>query len=201
MSLLKNLWRRDKRDSLFRGHDSLFKSVLASARVYGEYGCGESTVWVAANTCASILSVDTSQVWCESVLERVHADADNRDISIQHIDFGDVGAWGRPVSFKHRARFHLYRESIWNMPAKPDVVLIDGRFRVACFLTSLVSADPGTSILFDDFLDRPGYELVLDYIRPVESCGTQSLFVVPEGKILNTDTIFAEIERFQYVMD
>ena len=33
-----------------------------------------------------------------------------------------------------------------------DCVLVDGRFRVCCFLTSLKNAEQGTRIIFDDYV-------------------------------------------------
>jgi hypothetical protein len=46
--------------------------------------------------------------------------------------------------------------SPWRRGAvKPDLVLIDGRFRLACFLHPLLAAAPGTPILFDDYTNRP----------------------------------------------
>ena len=49
----------------------------------------------------------------------------------------------------------------------PDLVLIDGRFRVACCL----KCPAKVPILFDDFLGRPQYHSVLDYFQIVEQVG------------------------------
>lgn len=44
-----------------------------------------------------------------------------------------------------------------------DLVMIDGRFRVACCLKCFALLNDACNILFDDFLDRPHYHIVLDY--------------------------------------
>ena len=44
---------------LFDGDDSLFKDVLKTSKIFGEYGCGSSTEWVLKNTNADIVSVDS----------------------------------------------------------------------------------------------------------------------------------------------
>lgn len=49
--------------------------------------------------------------------------------------------------------------------------MIDGRFRVACFLYSLLCAETGTVILFDDYSLRFRYHLVEDFCPKVESHG------------------------------
>ena len=52
---------------LFDGDDSLFKDVLKTSKIFGEYGCGSSTEWVLKNTNADIVSVDSSKVWVDKI--------------------------------------------------------------------------------------------------------------------------------------
>jgi hypothetical protein len=59
--------------------------------------------------------------------------------------------------------------------------MIDGRFRVACFLTSLIYAQPQTVILFDDYEDRPVYHVVEKHLKPVLMAGRMAKFIVPDG--------------------
>jgi hypothetical protein len=49
-----------------------------------------------------------------------------------------------------------------------DLVLIDGRFRVACCLKCFDVITQDCFIAFDDFLDRPFYHIVLKYFDIVE---------------------------------
>ena len=77
--------------------------------------------------------------------------------------------------------------------------MIDGRFRVACFLNSLLNADPNTIILFDDYINRPHYHIVEEFLKPTQSCGRQACFVVP--KTLNKDKIKEMYNQFLIVMD
>jgi hypothetical protein len=58
----------------------------------------------------------------------------------------------------------------------PDTVLIDGRFRVASFLFSLLSARIGTTILFDDYVDRPVYFVVEQSCPLTSLCERMGLF-------------------------
>ena len=50
----------------------------------------------------------------------------------------------------------------------PDLVLIDGRFRVACFIASCVYAQNPISIIFDDFVKREQYHIVKKIVEPSE---------------------------------
>src|SRR4051795_7601829 len=43
---------------------------------------------------------------------------------------------------------------------EPDLVLIHGRFRVACLPPSVLAAPAGTRVLFDDYIGRSKYHVV-----------------------------------------
>lgn len=186
-------------NSLFDGDDRLFKKVLKNSKVYGEYGCGKSTKWVLNNTESRVIAVDTSKQWVEEVLSD-NAE-NNQRLLVKHADVGQVGDWGMPVDFSKREMFHVYADFLWNQDEKPNVVLVDGRFRVCCFLTSLRHADEGTHILFDDYTTRPHYHVVEKYVDRAEECGRQCLFVVPPSKEMDLDNLERDIDKFRYVMD
>lgn len=180
---------------LFDGDNALFLAALDGARVYGEYGLGASTLWVDRNTDACIIGVDTSAEW----VTRTRAALNRPGHDLRHVDVGPVAKWGRPRSYKKRRNFIRYVDGPWTGPAKPDVVLIDGRFRVACFLTCLGTADPGTVIVFDDYTQRPIYHLVEEVLRPEAVNDRQAMFVVPED--LDTPAIERLRDQFLMVMD
>ncbi|WP_424940770.1 hypothetical protein [Aliiroseovarius sp. S253] len=192
---------RKNPDDLFEGDDALFKSIAAKSVTYFEYGCGASTVWMAKNSGANIHATDTSSAWLDKVRQRVPAEATDR-LHLNHIDLGPLKAWGRPSTYDHRARFSDYASQMWSQGnADPDVVLVDGRFRVCCFLTSLRNARPGTHLFFDDYMNRPHYHVVEEFVQRADTCGRQGLFIVPEKSTLDIERLDAEIAAFRYVMD
>lgn len=190
--------RSNRPGLLFDGDDLLFKATIDRDSVYGEYGCGASTVWVAKNVGCEILAVDSSIEW----LEKVRAECGSfAKLSLHHADVGPVGDWGRPVSYRNSANFADYTDWMWSNIKKPNVVLVDGRFRVCCFLTSLIHGEEGASILFDDYTNRPHYHYVEKYIKPLEVCGRQALFKIPAKEALDVEDIQGSIDRFRYVFD
>lgn len=197
--LSRTLGRLRKRQApapeLFKGDTRFLTTHGPGARLYGEYGCGQSTLWMAENTDARIVSVDSSQDWIASTRARV---GDGR-VTFHWIDIGPLRDWGMPESYAKRANFPSYPRALWSGPETPDLVLIDGRFRVACFLETLAHADPGTRIIFDDYVDRPRYHLIEEYLAPVERTRRQALFVVPDG--LDREAAAAEAVRFQMVFN
>ena len=161
--------------SLFEGDDAMFRRVLADSRIYGEYGVGASTEYAWQMTGARIVAVDTSAEWVAKTLSGM----DPQRVSITHVDVGPIGDWGRPLGYTRRDNFPQYTDLIWSTPDTPNVVLVDGRFRVACFLTAGLHAKPGTQIIFDDYTNRPHYHIVERVLACVETCGRQARFERP----------------------
>ena len=182
---------------LFDGDDHMFQREILSCQVYGEYGCGASTVWVAHHTAAKIVSVDSSAEWIAKV--ELETKSHREKLHIDRVDLGEIAAWGYPTTYRYRSRFHDYVASPWRHGVKPDLVLIDGRFRVACFLHSLLTTEPGSRLIFDDYNNRPHYHLVEEFCLVKEREGRQALFLVPDQ--LERPAIVAEGERFLYVRD
>jgi len=193
---IRQLIRRISGKTLFDGYDKLFKKYIKDIKIYGEYGVGNSTTWVYQNTNAKILAVDTSKKWIDIVKSKIN-ELDR--IQIDWIDLGELGDWGTPISYKKRAFIRNYLESIWIKNNKPELILIDGRFRVACFLYSLLKAMPNSKIIFDDYKKIPHYQVVEEFIKPTEIHGNQALFIVPEN--LSVDKIEKTISEFLHVLD
>jgi hypothetical protein len=188
-------WRTQNDGRLFDGDEASFIKHVSKAKVYAEYGVGQSTDWVHRNTSAMILAVDSSKQWIHKVI----ADKSGPRIDARWVDLGPLGEWGRPLTYKLRDNFVHYVKSPWVRSATPDVVLIDGRFRVCCFLTSILHATPDTIIVFDDYIDRPHYHIVEELLAPFEWCGRQAIFSVPAHFDRPRATALAD--RFLYVMD
>lgn len=161
-----------------------FQSVIAQSACYLEYGSGGSTVH--ANKAAgvkAILSVESDRRWAEAVAGTL--DKTGTKVFITHCDIGEVGAWGTPTNARYMDRFWRYMTAPWDVARQhgliPDTVLIDGRFRVASFLFSLISARVGTTILFDDYLDRSEYFVVEEFCRLKSRHGRMGLFEAAHG--------------------
>lgn len=191
----------NKRKSLlFDGEQNslLFKKYIKSCKVYGEYGCGLSTDYVLKNTNCSIVSIDSSNEWVMLVKNRSNY---SERLDIHYIDVGEIGDWGRPIDFKKRENFKVYTDQLWEQNLKPDLVLIDGRFRVACFLTCLLKAPIGTMIIFDDYTNRPEYHIVEEFLEIKESSGRQGIFIVEKLENIKEQIINELLDKFRFIMD
>ena len=158
-----------------------FKAALETSRCYLEYGCGGSTVHACVVAkIPVVISVETDKNWLERVRSSVSQSASS--LLIEHCDIGRVADWGRPVSLDRIGDFWRYMISPWAIATRyghaPDTILIDGRFRVAAFLYSLLSAPHGATILFDDYFDRPHYFVVEEFCKPGQRHGRMAVFTV-----------------------
>ena len=181
--------------TLFDGDDYLFKKYLKNCNIYFEYGVGDSTIWVLENTSSRIISVDTDKKW----INKVDISKNKKRININLINLGEIENWGRPKTYEYRKHFIDYISNVWTFNIKADVILIDGRFRVASFLFSLISAKEGSIIIFDDYTNRSHYHVVEEILEVYKKCGRQVVFKVP--KVFNKHLAKELLQKFIYVMD
>jgi hypothetical protein len=184
---------------LFDGYSQLFKNNLSSQSIYGEYGCGISTFYVLENFDIPVLSVDSSKYW----INKIKKNNKNNNLDINYVNIGNVkeDSWGRPDDYSMRENFINYANNIWNRKQKPNVVLIDGRLRVLCFLVSLKNCNPGTKIIFDDYMKRKHYHIVEELIKPSSNDGRQCLFEVDDKKNIDMNNLDFLINKFNYILD
>jgi hypothetical protein len=151
-----------------------WREALARAQVYLEYGSGGSTV-EAARAGAHVVSVDNDRAFMAAVAAKVLQipGAEGRFKPI-HIDIGWTEKWGRPLTdLRSRAnieRWRRYTEAPWEYleanGLTPDFVFVDGRFRVACVLETLLRLPEASdcTVMFDDFAQRQrAYGAILEF--------------------------------------
>lgn len=160
------------------------RALLGSARCYLEYGTGGTTVLAAQLGVPVSYCVESDASWLSAVAHKANRVRSQGQLHLRHADIGPVDAWGYPTAQPHSTAAGDYALDVWRQlqadGASPDIVLIDGRFRVSCFLASLLHARPGTRILFDDYLDRVFYRAVEQIIPPATFHDRGAEFVVPD---------------------
>jgi len=199
INLPKNI--RDELDDniLFRGHDLIFKKLIKKSKVYLEYGSGKSTLWTLKNTNTKVYSIETDKEWYKKILENTNKETKKIDIKL--VDIGPVINWGRPINYNYYKNFNDYTDFYWKKNIQPDLVLIDGRFRVCSFLTSLKFAQEGTFILFDDYIERGIYHIVESFIKKYDQNLEQALFKVPPKSEIDYERLEEMINNFRFVVD
>jgi len=107
-------------------------------------------------------------------------------LTFRFIDVGCKGNWGNPSPTCPQSTYEQYYKRI---DGSPDLVLIDGRFRVACALSIWFALNTSAIVIFDDFFNRPYYHIVLNYYNVLERSGRmavlQKKMVEPTPDILD----------------
>jgi hypothetical protein len=146
------------------------REMLEAANCYLEYGSGATTMLAATIGVSDVVSTESDPNWLAALRYKLRLLESQTRAELIHIDIGPTGNWGFPTSEAHWRNYPNYPVAAWthclSHSLTPDVVLIDGRFRVACFLSSLLFGAPGARILFDDYFDRPYYHCVERFLRP-----------------------------------
>jgi len=161
-----------------------FQEAATRSRCYLEYGSGGSTVYaVNVAQIPVVISVESDKVWYEKVKASVTSPICK--LYLEYCDIGAVSDGGTPKSKEKVENFWRYMATPWHAAKRyglvPDTILIDGRFRVASFLFSLVSARSGTVILFDDYSDRPQYSVVEGFCQLAEKHGRMGVFLATKN--------------------
>lgn len=137
---------------------TLFERYLANATNYFEFGCGGSTILACkvGRHDLSVTSVDSSQDWINTVKDNKYVAAKDKKglVHASTVNIGPVGRWGYPKQSvdESQGAWYLYSQAISMTGKEYDLVLVDGRFRVACLLQSFIS-NPKASVLIHDFFD------------------------------------------------
>jgi hypothetical protein len=177
------------------------RSALEPAHVVLEYGSGGSTVLAAQMLGKTVFSVESDANWLAKMQGYFAANPPHATVHLHHGDIGPTRDWGHPADDSQFRKWPDYPNSVWARPdfSHPDLVLIDGRFRVACLLSVMFKITRPVTVLFDDYLDRMSYHAVETMIRPSAMIGRMARFDVTPTAIPN-DRLAWIISRFHHAV-
>jgi hypothetical protein len=159
---------------LFGSEREVFEASLAKSHRYCEFGLGGSSLLAVRKGVDTIVAVDSDRQWVEAV--RKHPEIVTKvldgSMSVLHGDIGPVREWGNPADQEHMQKWPNYIGAAWaewgRRQVLPDLVFVDGRFRIACCLSVIVAFGIKLSerplIMLHDFNDeRPHYKQVFQF--------------------------------------
>ena len=146
-----------------------------------EYGSGGSTVLASEMDGKHVVSVESDARWTLDM--QAYLEASKATVSrprLIPVNIGPTGPWGRPIDRSHERLFPWYALAPWMSRSQQDpdfsLVLVDGRFRTACFLASMAFARGPIEVIFDDYADREHYHFIEEYAKPVRFVGRAAVF-------------------------
>lgn len=165
------------------------RSHYEAAETILEYGSGGSTALAADMPDKTVFSVESDLRWARRMKRWLRQEERPARVEIHHVDIGPTGKWGRPVDDSGWRNWHRYPLSVWDREdfTQPDLVLVDGRFRPACLVTTMLRTKRPLTVLFDDYTDRRGYHVVEKFVEPAEACGRMARFEIVPGAFPQDD--------------
>ena len=145
----------------------------ANASFY-EFGSGGSTYLACSlKGISTIWSMESDTAFFNTMMkEPVIQEAIHKGkLTYVLTDVNSHNNWGNPAKGILKSQWSPYFSHIDNLSQIPTILLIDGRFRVACALHAYNRINEHTCVLFDDFNDRPHYHSVLKYYNIIETAG------------------------------
>lgn len=149
---------------------ALFQKYLGRATSYLEFGAGGSTVFAANSSLFDNLKridvVESDPDWVEGLQKRgdIQESMASGKLHFHLVDIGPTGLWGKPTdhSPETASKFHAYSDAGSSIVESlgTDFILVDGRFRVACFLKALKASVPGAVLAVHDYTGRTNYHVV-----------------------------------------
>jgi hypothetical protein len=174
---------------LFLENDKkLFYKYLVKAKIYFEYGSGGSTYQASIqNNITKIYSVESDKQWQNKLQKTIKSN--NITYFFNEMDT-QPNTWGQPgknsTHIQH-INYSNYITNLTNIEQKNiDLILIDGRFRVACCLKCFDVIKPDCLIAFDDFLNRQQYHVILNYYDIVDKSIDNRMVILQKKKNINS---------------
>jgi protein O-GlcNAc transferase len=180
----------------------MFYKYLDNCKIYFEYGSGGSTYQASIrNNITKIYSVESDKKWLNILQQKITS---NNVIYFFNEMNVQPNTWGNPGPNSTQIQRINYSNYIRKLTLEEqlsiDLITIDGRFRVACCLKCFDIINADCFIVFDDFLNRPQYHIVLNYYDIVENTTDNRMVILQKKK--GIDFIPEElIQKYELIAD
>jgi len=156
------------------------RAAYEAADVILEYGSGGSTVVAAEMPGKHVVSVESDRKWARKMRNwfKSNPPAQGTEVEIVWANIGPTRAWGHPQNDTQWRRFSSYPLGVWQTEGfrQPDVILVDGRFRMGCALATAFNIKAPAQLLFDDYTDRNWMKKVENYLGKPRLAGRLAVF-------------------------
>lgn len=180
----------------------MFFRYLDKSSFYFEFGSGGSTYHASERkNIKHVYSVESDYEWHKKLKIIIK---DQTHVTFIHNEMETLpNTWGQPGKNSTSEQKKRYSEQIVLLDESKrrqlDLILIDGRFRVACCLKCFDQIDENCLIAFDDFLNRQQYHIVLKYYDIIERTVDKRMVILKKKK--NICIPREEIIKYELIQD
>ena len=164
----------------------IFDDEIKESHYYLEFGLGGSSLRALQKSKAKIYTVESCPDWINHMRGYFFIKYfENKRIFIFPVDIGPAGKWGYPKLDEYQNQFEEYSSNIFELIDRSaiDLVLVDGRFRVACALKIILSCHENNNlrIMIHDFWNREEYHVLLKYFDTIKKADTIGVFSIKDS--------------------
>ena len=161
---------------------------LPTTKTYYEYGSGGSTIIAAIKpNIEQVITVESDQKYYNMLKESIHKVKRFKEkIIVHYVDVGCYDGAGYPPEFNFGLDYYTHIDKLEYVP---DVILIDGRWRVECAFHVFKKATEDTVILLHDF-EREEYKGIWACYDLFEVEGRLARIVKKKDEKIPDDAIF-----------
>ena len=145
-----------------------WETAVTNSDHYLEYGMGSSTIRASEICGGEVTTVETSPKFYNKIK---HLIDDN--VNVHCMDW-ECRALGYPKQELSESDIKDYTYKPFNTDVKYDVVLVDGRFRMACLMTVFNESQAKIIMLDDSY--RKAYKPFLEIYPPTKRLGNMAIW-------------------------
>jgi len=147
---------------------------------YFEWGAGHSTLLAIHEKKLKVVSVDVDFDLL-TVLDQIALknSASFKPYPVLYNSY-TLNEWSFLRDKSRLSMAALEYTSPFSLHANSDLILIDGRFRLFCFYQIATKMKVSTTVIWDDFQNRPWYHSVEEFIKPDKFIGRAAVFRLTE---------------------
>ena len=190
----------------------LLEKYYRKSQNYFEFGAGGSTCCAIKNNVENIESVETDNYWINKLTKNNLIINKLNEKKLKIYLFPLNFEWTKAISWNSNHKEYLktcdkstwryYSKIIRKCDLKLDLVLVDGRFRVASTLETIKKVDENCFILIHDYYSHSnntsrGYDFVEKYLDIIEHIDT--LYVFKKKKNINLNEIEKELVIYNLI--
>lgn len=176
----------------------MFYKYLEKCKSYFEFGSGGSTYQASIrDNIKRIVSIESDIEWYNKLKLIVQ----NPVVEFVYCDIKSIpNTWGNPGEGSTIDDWCKYSGAIQKYGSKElDLILIDGRFRVASCLNCFDVISDSCLIAFDDFLDRPNYHIILHFYDIVDKTKNNRMVILRKKDVNSPPREL--IEKYEFIHD
>lgn len=153
-----------------------------------EFGSGGSTLLL-ASTARKIVSIESDKKFSNFMNNEIKRRNLQGKAMVLYANIGPTKSYGQPIEFLkslYRFKYKNYIESFFVHTAgefEPQVVFIDGRFRVWCAIECCKRIRQNFTLIVDDYFDRTEYHIIEKLIGPASPfVGNTAIFQINKNQ-------------------